>query len=1157
MKKTRMEYPFVREDYVLMLKKMKLTCLFLFLFCISGWCNSYSQVTKLSLKLRNVPVQDVIQQIEDQTGYYFLYQDDIFPSGKKVTIMADDDSLDKILRDLAEQTGVSYEITNNRQIVLKKSEKPEVLPIIQQQMKTIRGVVTDVTGSPIPGVTVVVKSKTNIGTITNTDGEYILTKIPDGSTLSFSFVGMKTQEIPISNKSLINVTMEEEAVDVGEVVAVGFGTQKKESMVSSVTTINAKQLKTSSSNLTTALAGRISGMISYQRSGEPGEDNAQFFIRGLGSFGSGKVDPLILIDGIESSSTDMARLQPDDIESFSVLKDATAAAVYGARGANGVVLITTKSGKSGKTKFYFRVENKVSTNTRNFKLADNISYMNLANEAALTRDPNAVLPYTQSKINHTAAGDDPYLYPNNNWIDRLIKNYTVNQAYNFSVSGGSYKARYYVAGTYNVDNGVLKVDPINNFNSNIKLRSYSVRTNINLQLTKTTEAIVRMYAQFDDYNGPIGGGSATFNRAIWSNPVKFPAVYPASYLPFVKHPLFGGAITGKGSTTLLTNPYAEMVKGYQVYKKSSIQPQFEVKQDLDFITPGLKARAMAYVKRYSYFQVSRSYNPFYYSASRNPADGSTMLTVLNDGGVHSIGTTGTEYLGYDEGGKDINSQMYLETALNYNRLFNEKHDVSGMLIMLISSYQTGNGGSVQTSLEERNLGVSGRFTYGYDNRYMAEFNFGYNGSEKFAENHRFGFFPSIGLAYNISNEKFFATMKRVITNLKLRATYGVIGNDAIGASGDRFFYLSDVNLNNGTYGATFGEDWGYSRSGVSVSRYANNNITWEKSRQINLGLDLQLYKSLNFVVDIYKQKRTNILQDRSYIGSTMGLTATPKSNYGEAQSKGVDVTITYNKSFSSGIYTQLRGNFTYAASKVLRYDEVKYPASEFYRYRKGHSISQTYGYIAERLFVDDEEVKNSPTQLGEYRGGDIKYRDINGDGVITQADQVPIGLPTTPEIVYGFGGTVGYKHFDFSAFFQGEARTSFFINSENISPFVINGGAQNGLLKAVQKSHWSEDNRDLYAFWPRLSDYFVENNNQTSTWWMRNGSFLRLKTVEIGYNAPDKLINKIHINAVRLYLNASNLFVLSKFKMWDPEMGGSGLGYPIQRTYNIGLTVTL
>ncbi|HKJ40566.1 MAG TPA: SusC/RagA family TonB-linked outer membrane protein, partial [Sunxiuqinia sp.] len=547
--------------------------------------------------------------------------------------------------------GLSHQKTRNSDLANPEASQNESYSGEQQDgIITVKGLITGTDGKPIPGATIIVKG-TTIGTITDFDGNYILGNVPPTSTLQFSFVGMKTVEVPVENKTKIDVVLKDETVGLGEIVAVGFGTQKKESMVSSITTISAKELKTSSNNLTNALAGKISGLIAYQRSGEPGEDNSQFFIRGLGTFGSGKVDPLILIDGIESTSTDMARLQPDDIESFSVLKDATAAAVYGARGANGVVLITTKSGRAGKTKFDFRVENKISTNTRNFQLADNITYMSLANEAALTRNPNSVLPYSQTKISHTAAGDDPLLYPNNNWIDQLIKNYTMNQSYNGSVSGGSEKARYYVSGTYNVDNGVLKVDKLNNFNNNIKLRNYSIRTNVNLNVTKSTEVVFRMYGQFDDYTGPIGGGSDTFLRSLWSNPVKFPAVYPASLLPYIQHPLFGGDIEGRGSLQLLTNPYAEMVKGYQVYKNSSVQPQFEVNQDLGMIVPGLKARAMAYVKRYAHFDLSRYYNPFYYSSSLNPVDGSVMLNVLNDGSTNSVGTVGTEYLNYNEGQK--------------------------------------------------------------------------------------------------------------------------------------------------------------------------------------------------------------------------------------------------------------------------------------------------------------------------------------------------------------------------------------------------------------------------------------------------------------------------------------------------------------------------
>lgn len=1036
-----------------------------------------------------------------------------------------------------------------------------------QQQKSISGQVNDENGVPLPGVTVSIKD-TKIGTITDLDGKFTLKADADSKVLVISSIGYQTQELIIGNRIEFKVSLKPSSEGLNEVVVVGYGTQKKGSVVSAITTIPVGEIKGPSSNLTTMMAGRISGMIAYQRSGEPGSDNSDFFIRGLGSFGSGKVNPLILIDGIESTSTDMARLQPDDIEAFSVLKDASAASIYGARGANGVVLITTKSGKDGKLKVKFRQENKISSNTRNFKFADNITYMELANEAVLTRNPIGVLPYSQTKIDRTGQpGSNPYLYPNNNWIDQLIKDYTFNQGYNLSVSGGSDKAQYYVASTYNIDNGVLKVDDLNNFNSNIKLRNYSIRSNVNMKLTPTTEGIVRLYGQFDDYTGPLGGNDADgnwvsgggniFNKAVWSNPVAFPAAYPSELLPYIEHPLFGGAVTGNGSTTLLTNPYAEMVKGYEVYKASTVQTQLELKQDLKMLTPGLKARAMAYIRRYSYYRVSRQYNPFYYSATLNPDTQEISLNLLNSGAEGSIGTTGTEYLNYSEGAKNISSTIYLESALNYNKTFAEKHDVSGMLINIVQSNESGNAGNLQSSLPSRNFGLSGRFTYAYDNRYLAEINFGYNGSERFARNNRFGFFPSFAAGYIISNEKFFEPLLDIISNLKFRASFGWVGNDQIGKSSDRFFYLSNVSLNDINYGSSFGELNSYYRPGVSISRYANDKISWERSRQTNIGMDLKLFNSINIVVDAFKQTRSNILQTRSNIGSTLGLAVTPSTNFGEAESKGLDMSITYNKKFGDNWFTNLRGNFTYSTSKILKYDENYYPPELDYLYKKGNSIAQNYGYIAERLFVDDQEAANSPKQFGTYGGGDIKYRDVNKDGVITSLDQVPIGYPTSPEVIYGFGGTLGYKDFDFSLFFQGSARSSFFINPKNISPFVTNGGAQNGLLEVVANDHWSEDNRDVYAFWPRLSNNFIDNNNQSSTWWMRNGAFLRLKSVEMGYNVPKNFTKKYNISGLRLYASTTNPVVFSQFKLWDPEMGGNGLGYPVQSTYNFGILLDL
>ncbi|MEO6524367.1 MAG: TonB-dependent receptor [Mucilaginibacter sp.] len=1033
---------------------------------------------------------------------------------------------------------------------------------LAQEPVNVRGVVRDSIGV-LPGAGVKI-SGTNKGVATDANGNYSIS-LPRSGRLLFTMVGYKPKSVSVADyeKSAdgyyrINITLETNENALEEVAVVGFGTQKKTSLISSITSINPKELKGPTSNLTTMLAGRVAGLIAYQRSGEPGADNAQFFIRGLGTFGTGKQDPLILIDGVESSQNDMARLQPDDISSFNVLKDATASAVYGARGANGVVLILTKSGVAGVTKFGFRAESSVSANTSNFQFADNITYMKLANEAALTRNRLAILPYTQTKIDATARGDNPLLYPNNNWINQLIKDYTINERYNLNISGGGDKATYYLAGTYNIDNGVLKVNGLNNFNSNIKLKNYSIRSNVNVNLTKTLEGIIRVYGQFDDYVGPIGGGTNIFNQAIWSNPVMFPAVYPSSYSPFATHPLFGNAISPSGG--LYVNPYAQMVKGYQDKNASTIQAQIELKQDLKFITPGLNVRMMSYVRRYSYFDISRSYNPFYYSAQEQP-DGSATINLINGGGASSIGTVGTEYLGYAEGTKDLNSTFYLEAAANYSRTFKGKHAVSGMLITTMRNYLAANPGSLQLSLPSRNQGVSGRATYGYDNRYLFEFNFGYNGSERFAENNRFGFFPSVGLGYVVSNEKFFEPYKDIVNSFKLRATYGLVGNDQIGAAADRFFYMSEVNMTNANYGARFGEDGSYYRDGISVSRYANPFITWERSKQVNLGVDLRFLDALDVSVDVYKASRSNILTPRTYIPATMGLQAAVQANTNKAESKGLDLSVNYNKTLGNTWFVQLRGNFTYATNKVLIYDETSYNSNEYYRYHVGLPTTQAFGYIAERLFVDDNEAKNSPIQLAgtpgvTYGGGDIKYRDVNGDGIISDADKVPIGYPTSPEVIYGFGGTVGFKGFDFSAFFQGSGRSSFFINPQNIAPFVLNGGNQNGLLTDVANNHWSEDKRDSYAFWPRLSSTFVDNNNQTSTWWMRNGTFLRLKSVEIGYNLSQNLQKRLGLRNLRFYVNGTNLAIFSKFKMWDPEMGGNGLGYPVQSVYNIGLSTS-
>lgn len=1025
---------------------------------------------------------------------------------------------------------------------------------VQQQEIEIRGQLTDVQNRALNGVSVTVKEKTTISTKTDHNGRYIL-KVPLNATIVFSMVGFSPIE-QVADKQVIDLTMVESDNIVDEVVVTGFGgTQRKTDMIGSVVSVKPGDLKIPSSNLTTALAGRVAGMIAYQRSGEPGRDNADFFIRGVTTFGY-KVDPLILIDNVEVTTTDLARLQVDDIASFSILKDATATAIYGARGANGVILVVTKQGTEGRAKLNFRLENSISTPTSNVKLADPVTYMQLANEAVLTRDPRGATLYPIGKIERTMAGDDPFLYPAVDWRKELIKDYTMNQRANLSVSGGGSIAQYFVSGAFNQDNGILKVPKVSSFNNNISLKTYSLRANVNMHLTKTTEFIVRMNGSFDDYTGPIDGGQTVYRNIMRTSPSLFAPYYPAgTEQSYLKHILFGNAGTGN-----YLNPYADLVKGYRDYSRSMMLAQLELKQNLSFITEGLTFRSLANTTRNSYFDVTRQYSPFFYQMGGiNPFTNEYALDIINENG-------GTEYLDYREGTKTLSTLFYMENAFNYNRTFHDKHALSGLMVFILRNQIRGNSGSLQQSLPFRNVGVSGRGTYAYDSRYFFEFNFGFNGSERFEKSKRFGFFPSAGLAWSVSNEKFWESIKPVVSNLRLRGTYGVVGNDAIGRESDRFLYLSELNMNNGGRSATFGTDLTYSRSGISMMRYANPAITWERGFKTNLAVELGLLNKIQIMADIFKERRKNIFMMRNDIPTTMGLSAPVSANIGEAESKGIDFSIDVNHNFSSGLWLQARGNFTYATSKFLVIEEPAY--KEPWLSRVGYNLNQQWGYIAERLFIDDAEVANSPSQVfgnTPVRGGDIKFKDLNGDGQITSLDRAPIGYPTVPEIIYGFGFSLGYKKIDFSAFFQGSARSSFWIDPSATAPFVshlyendpaVGKLLQNQLLSAYANDYWSEDNRNLYALWPRLSNVHVENNEQRSTWFMRSGSFVRLKQVEIGYTLPKHLTDKVKMNSFRVYANGTNLLTFSGFKLWDPEMAGNGLGYPVQRVFNIGVNAS-
>lgn len=1116
----------------------------------SAQAATFSLEKKLTIGFNQVPILSVFSKIETVSGLRFSYSLADLKEVDPVTLPEKNRNIIQLLTELSSKSGLKFNLSrglvavSSRPGFLLERKKPPILVRLKADT-LVQGVVTDSLKRGLPGVSVFIKGKSNIGTSTDLNGRYSL-QVPENSILVFKMVGFKTVEKP-ADKSIVNVLLLEDNSGLDEVQIVAFGTQRKESIVGAITTIKPGELKIPSSNLTAALQGRIAGIIAYQRSGEPGQDNADFFIRGAATFGY-KKDPLILIDGLELTSTDLARLQPNDIASFSVLKDASSAAVYGARAANGVILVTTKRGSEGKTEINFQYDHAMSEPTKNLKLADPVTYMRLHNEAITTRDPLGNQIYSQNKIDGTIAGLDKLSYPATNWMDMLLKKQTFNSKANLSIKGGGKVATYYVTGTLNQDNGILKVDKRNNFNSNIDLKSTSIRSNVDVNITSSTQMAVRLYGNFDDYTGPINGGSAVYNQIMNSNPVLFAPYYPADEAnQFTNHILFGNALgNGSDPTSLKMNPYADMIRGYKDYSRSLMLAQIEIKQNLSgLLLDGMRARLMASTNRRSYFDVSRAYVPFYYSLpDANVVNNQYALQGLNP-------DLGTETLSYGEGPKQVSTEAYMEFALNYDKEFGGKHNVSGLMVGILRNSINANSGSLQASLPFRNIGFSGRFSYGYDNRYQAEFNFGYNGSERFYENKRFGFFPSAGVAWNVSNESFWEGLKNVVSNLKLRATYGIIGNDAIGSATDRFFYLSEIILNDGNKGAVFGQNFDRSRPGYTVTRFDNKDISWEESKRVNFGLDAHI-KEFNIVVDYSRDHRTNILMDRAFIPSTMGLSAAVRANVGAMKSEAFEASVDYNKNFKNSAWFSLRANFTYATNRYEIYEEPDYP--EVYRSLVGSPTSQMRGYIAERLFVDQQDINNSPVQtFGSYMPGDIKYRDINLDGRISAADQVALGYPTSPEIVYGFGFSSGYKGFDFSTFFSGIGRTSFWIDNAATNPFV-NG--ERALLNVYAKNHWSEENRDLYALWPRLSSTVIANNSQRSTWFMRNGALLRLKQVEFGYTLSNRIANKIFMKRMRAYVSGSNLLTFSKFKLWEPELGGNAFNYPLQRVFNLGINAT-
>ena len=996
----------------------------------------------------------------------------------------------------------------------------EVMTTYQQKKgRTVTGTITDaVDGSPLIGVNIKLKGTTT-GVISDIDGNYSIEVDSRKSILIFSYIGYKTREVPVEDLGVINVKLTSDNELLDEVVIVGSGTQKKVSVTGAISSVKGAALKAPSSSLTSSLAGRLAGVMVNTTSGEPGSAS-EFYIRGISTFG-GRKTPLILLDDVEISSTDLNNIPAETIESFSILKDASATAIYGSRGANGVMLVTTKSGQENtKTQINVTVENSFQSMMNFPKFVDGATWMELYNEGQRNRGATSLM-YSQERIDNTRNKVNPYVYPDVNWRDLLFKDMAMSQRANVNLQGGGSRVSYYMSLNVNHDSGLLDSPQIYSFNNNINNLSYNFQNNLQVKVTPTTKIRLNMNAQIQNRKGPNYKTQDLFIMTHTANPIFFPATLPAQKGD--KHMRFGNAILS--NATLRTNPYAHMASSFKQVDENMMHTTMRIDQTLDFVTKGLSANALIHFKNTSSQAFTRSIEPYYYRITKW-----TPGTDQYD--MERLGTSGTEYIYTSDISRYTERTIAMQLQLDYKRQFG-MHNVGGMLMYMQRDFK-------RDVLPNRNQGFSGRFTYDYGQRYLAEFNFGYNGTERLARADRFEFFPAMSLGWVISNEAFFEPLRDKVDNLKVRASFGEVGSDDLDYP-TNFVYIDQVSLDK--IGWTTGDNFNTYKVGPQLERYAVQNACWERSQKLDVGIDITLFRNWNIIFDYFHEKRYNILMMRAAWPNMIGFSnALPYSPIGEMSNQGYEVSTSYSTQIGKNLTIDFRGNFTYTKNKYVYIDEIwhEYP----WQIKTGRPLSYQYGYVAEGLFGSQEEIDNHAKQeLGSTpMPGDIKYRDLNGDGVINSYDQAFISeLGKDPRIQYGFGVNLTYKKWDLGVFFNGSAMRKINMNKDGgVHPF---GAESHNVFQYVAENRWTEENQNPHAQYPRLgiTNSETDNNRQNSTYWLRNGNFLRFKQLEVGYT----------FKYGRVYLTGDNIAVFSPFKEWDPEL--EWYKYPLQRTFNIGL----
>ena len=1004
------------------------------------------------------------------------------------------------------------------------------------QNKTIKvsGTVTDEQNQPLIGVNVTIQGVTGFGTTTDVDGKYTIEMEPY-NRLVFSYIGFIEQEVLIKEQTKQNVVLkEDDATSLDEVIITGTGVQKKLTVTGAVTQISMDDIaSTSTSNLTNMLAGNVPGVMAMQSSGQPGQNTSEFWVRGISTFGAGS-SALVLVDGFPR---DLNEISIEDIESFTVLKDASTTAIYGSKGANGVILITTKKGKAGKVNVDAKFEAAYNTRTMTPEFADGYSYASMMNEALITR--NKEPEYSAEELEILKLGLDPDLYPNVDWQDLLLRNGAMTYRGSLNLSGGGNTARYFISGSYLNEQGMYKVDENikKDYDTNANSQLYNYRMNVDVDITKTTLVKVGVSGSLRKMNEP-GRAVNVWEALMRQNPIEIPAMYSDGRFP-------------TRGVDADTNPWVLTTQtGYNETWNNKIQTNITLEQKLDFITKGL-----SFVGRFGYdtnngSNIRRMKMPELYKANKQ----------RNEAGELVFNRVAAEQKMTQESGSSGSRYEYLEAELHYNRGFKDHNIGATLKYNQNSSISTvGIGGDIINGIARRNQGLAGRVSYNWKNRYFADFNFGYNGSENFAKGHQFGFFPAMSAAWNVAEEGFIRNNAKWINMFKIRYSYGKVGNDNLGS---RFPYLYTIA------GVDRGYQWadlGYNKSytGLAYTALANNNVTWEIATKHDLGIDLALFNDkFGLTVDYFNEYREGIYMTRNYVSYMVGLNGlAPTANVGKVSSEGFDGNFHFNQKLGEWDLT-LRGNITYSKNTIEDRDEE----NAYYKYQlqKGYRVNQARGLIAAGMFSDYEEIRNYPTQqFGEVMPGDLKYKDVNGDGIVDGGDVVAIGATERPNLIYGVGLSARWKSFDFNIHFQGAGKSSYCIQGPSV--YAFSEKEIGNILPDLVDGRWidstisgTEATMNPNASYPRLSYGGNSNNYRASTFWLRNGSYLRLKTLEVGYNLPQKWVNKIYSKNIRVFFIGTNLLTFSDFKLWDPEMGSTtGTHYPLTKSFSFGFNISM